>query len=153
MFFTTTEAALTGASPGSETLPVSVARKSWASAGPHSKTTSGRLLIALHNNRLPILPAGPKPVVGCWLLVVGRACPGTSGQQLTTNNQQLVLHYPLRSRASPASRYTSSRIIRSVASFRYSSSASLICWYSGQSVLSTNDCGTRTITVVYRCRL
>src|SRR6266567_1825196 len=90
MFFTTTEAALTGASPGSETLPVSVARKSWASAGPHSKTTSGRLLIALHNNRLPILPAGSKLVVGCWLLVVGRkprqARPTTNNQQPTTGS-------------------------------------------------------------------
>src|SRR6266567_1306395 len=68
MFFTTTEAALTGASPGSETLPVSVARKSWARTGPHSKTISGRLLIALHNNRLPIPAAGRNQllVVSCW---------------------------------------------------------------------------------------
>src|SRR5438067_1274606 len=45
MFFTTTEAALTGASPGSATLPVTVARKSWARAGPHSKAKSSRLLM------------------------------------------------------------------------------------------------------------
>src|SRR6516165_7126850 len=54
-----------------------------------------------------------------------------------------------RSSASSASPNTSSLMIRSVASFKYSSSAREISRYSGHKVLLINDSGARTTTVEY----
>ena len=56
-----------------------------------------------------------------------------SSWTLTKNRGAKCDPYPLRSCGSLAFRYTSSRMIRSVASFKCSSSAFLISRYSGQS--------------------
>ncbi len=66
----------------------------------------------------------------------------------STSTRPPALPHPTLSPASPASPKTSSRIIRSVAAFRYSSSAACSSWYSGHNVPSTKPRGARTTTVV-----
>ena len=58
----------------------------------------------------------------------------------------------ITSAASLVSRCTSSRITRMVTSFRYCVSALFNCWNSGHSTWSTKPLGTRSMTVVSRCR-